>query len=218
MRNLNSVPSLFSKIRTLTTIRRDATKPLSTLLPKAGNAINHFESTEKQVRCKDCSLLLGSPNRSNLVSSRRWTLIASSLILLAWNWPRWDELLQLFWTEQKPIWLTTSQFLFHKVGCVFPTVSILSRAEFKPKDHREDAPHFISHFSLISIAEKRYISGCFSWISKSLLNGKTSYIIQQPIQIIFLQWNAKVSQAFIRESLESRFLNLNWTDSIDCFF
>jgi len=48
MRNLNSVPSLFSKIRTLTTIRRDATKPLSTLLPKAGNAINHFESTEKQ--------------------------------------------------------------------------------------------------------------------------------------------------------------------------
>ena len=53
MRNLNSVPSLFSKIRTLTTIRRDATKPLSTLLPKAGNAINHFESTEKQVCCKD---------------------------------------------------------------------------------------------------------------------------------------------------------------------
>ena len=52
MRNLNSVPSLFSKIRTLTTIRRDATKPLSTLLPKAGNAINHFESTEKQVRSK----------------------------------------------------------------------------------------------------------------------------------------------------------------------
>lgn len=49
MRNLNSVPSLFSKIRTLTTIRRDATKPLSTLLPKAGNGVNHFDSTEKQV-------------------------------------------------------------------------------------------------------------------------------------------------------------------------
>ena len=56
MRNLNSVPSLFSKIRTLTTIRRDATKPLSTLLPKAGNAINHFESTEKQVRSKECTV------------------------------------------------------------------------------------------------------------------------------------------------------------------
>ena len=56
MRNLNSVPSLFSKIRTLTTIRRDATKPLSTLLPKAGNAINYFESTEKQVRSRDCAV------------------------------------------------------------------------------------------------------------------------------------------------------------------
>ena len=54
MRNLNSVPSLFSKIRTLTTIKRDATKPLATLLPKAGNAINHFDATEKQV----CSWIL----------------------------------------------------------------------------------------------------------------------------------------------------------------
>ena len=73
MRNLNSVPSLFSKIRTLTTIRRDATKPLSTLLPKAGNAVNHFESTEKQVRSRGrmrSTALVESCN-TRLVSGRK---------------------------------------------------------------------------------------------------------------------------------------------------
>jgi len=51
MRNLNSVPSLFSKIRTLSTVRKtDAVKPLSTLLPKlTTTAVNqtNFE-LEKQ--------------------------------------------------------------------------------------------------------------------------------------------------------------------------
>ena len=41
--------------------------------------------------------------------------------------------------------ISIPNYPFNKVGCIFPmvVVSILPRAEFGPKDHREDALHFI---------------------------------------------------------------------------